>query len=112
MEDRLLTVIVPAYNVEKYLRECLDSLLKQTEQDHYVLIIDDGSTDGTPDICDEYVENYPTIFHCIHKKNEGLGAARNTGMENVKTPYFTFLDSDDWWNLQTIEFLKRTLNHW
>lgn len=109
MENKLLTVIVPAYNVEKYLEECLDSLVNQTVQDHFVIIVDDGSKDSTPEICDRYVEQYPELFYCIHQKNKGLGAARNTGMQYVKTPYFTCLDSDDWWDLNFVAELKKEL---
>lgn len=109
MSDKLLTIIVPAYNVENYLEECLESLVHQTVQDHFVIIIDDGSTDSTPKICDRYVEQYPDLFYCVHQKNKGLGAARNVGMQYVKTPYFTCLDSDDWWDLNFIAELKKEL---
>lgn len=109
MKKKLLTIIIPAYNVEKYLEECLDSLVNQTEQDHFVVIVDDGSTDNTPELCDDYVKMYPELFYCIHQENKGLGAARNIGMNYVKTPYFTFLDSDDWWDLDYIKKIKKTL---
>ena len=107
MKKKLLTIIIPAYNVEKYLEECLDSLVNQTEQDHFVVIVDDGSTDNTPELCDDYVKMYPELFYCIHQENKGLGAARNIGMNYVKTPYFTFLDSDDWWDLDYIKKIKK-----
>lgn len=91
----LISVIVPVYNVEKYLRECLDSLLRQTYKELEIVMVDDGSTDSSGLICDEYAEKYHNFF-VIHKKNEGLGRARNTGLEHINGKYVTFLDSDDY----------------
>ena len=89
-----ISIIVPCYNVEKYLRTCVDSLLNQ-DNDHYeVLLIDDGSTDNTGKICDEYKKNKK--IKVFHKKNGGLCDARNFGLEKATYKYITFVDSDDW----------------
>ncbi len=89
-----LSVIVPMYNVSAYVRECLDSLVCQTLQDMEVIMVDDGCTDDTPSIAQEYA-NYNMNFHLIHKKNGGLSDARNYGMKFAKGEYIGFLDSDD-----------------
>ena len=91
----LISVVVPVYNVEKYLRECLDSILAQTYQNIEVILVDDGSKDSSGVICDEYAQRHEN-FRVVHKENAGLGMARNTGLEYVKGEYVTFLDSDDW----------------
>lgn len=94
---KLLTIVVPAYNVEKYVGECLNSLVKQTLNNHKVIIVDDGSKDEhTSEICKSYAEKYPDIITYVHQENKGLGAARNTGLDMVDTEYVGFLDSDDW----------------
>lgn len=105
----LLTVVVPAYNVEKYLEECLESLINQTETDHKVIIVNDGSRDRTGEIAKIYAEKYSHLIRYVEQENQGLGAARNTGMALVDTPYITFLDSDDWWDCHYIEKVKREI---
>ena len=104
----LITVIVPVYNVEKYLRQCLDSLLAQTYQSIEVIMVDDGSSDNCGAICDEYAGKYGN-FIAIHKENAGLGMARNTGLENIKGKYVTFVDSDDWVSEKLLEVLYNEL---
>lgn len=104
----LISIIVPVYNVEKYLRQCLDSLLKQTYKNIEVVMIDDGSKDSSGQICDEYANKHEN-FCVIHKKNAGLGMARNTGLEYVHGEYITFLDSDDYLESSCIELLYRNL---
>lgn len=104
----MISIIIPVYNVEKYLRECLDSVLRQTYRDFEVWLIDDGSTDNSCEICDEYVDKYGN-FHVIHKTNAGLGMARNTGIENANGEYITFLDSDDYWEKDMLETLIRVM---
>lgn len=92
--DNILSVIIPVYNVENYLIECLDSLLLQTDQCFDVILIDDGSSDASGAICDRYeVENQN--FKVIHKQNGGVSSARNVGIKAAKTRYITFIDSDD-----------------
>lgn len=94
---KLITFVVPAYNVQKYIGECLNSLLRQTSNNFEVIVVNDGSTDEkTEEICKAYVKRNPEVFHYIYQKNQGLGAARNAGLKLVKSPWVTFLDSDDW----------------
>lgn len=100
----LISVIVPVYNVDKYLRECLDSLIVQTYKKLEIIVIDDGSTDCSGKICDEYAAKYNYI-KVIHKENAGLGMARNTGLEHMTGEYVTFVDSDDYLEPDCIENL-------
>ena len=109
-KDILLTVVVPIYNVEAYLKQCLDSLVYQTAQDFKVVLVNDGSKDSSGEICKEYVEKYPNLFQYVYKENAGLGAARNTGMEYCQTKYIEFLDSDDWLLPRTVERILDRLN--
>ena len=89
------SVIVPVYNVDPYLKECVDSLIDRQNVDCEILLIDDGSTDQSPQICDAYAEKYGFIF-AFHKKNGGLSDARNYGIDQAKGDYLVFVDSDDW----------------
>ena len=91
--DRI-SVIVPVYNVERYLARCLDSLLKQTYSNYEIVVIDDGSTDDSPRICDSYALKSDRI-KVIHKLNGGLSSARNRGIQEATGCYLTFVDSDD-----------------
>lgn len=90
-----VSVIVPVYNVEKYLRRCIDSLLKQTLSDIQIILVDDESPDNCPQICDDYSRTYNNI-EVVHKKNGGLGYARNSGLAVAKGEYVSFIDSDDY----------------
>lgn len=89
------TIIVPVYNVEKYLSECIESILKQTYTNYEVILVDDGSKDKSPEICDKYahIDNRVKV---IHKENGGLSDARNFGIAAAKGDYLVFVDSDDW----------------
>lgn len=89
------SVIVPVYNVETYLLRCLDSIMDQDFEDYEVIIVDDGSTDGSGKLADQYAEKYPKRIQVIHQKNQGLGGARNTGIEAAQGDYYLFVDSDD-----------------
>lgn len=91
----MISVIVPIYKVEKYLRRCVDSILAQTYTDFELLLVDDGSPDHCPQICDEYVLQDARV-HVFHKPNGGLSDARNYGLERMKGDYVTFIDSDDY----------------
>ena len=93
-----VSVIIPVYNVEKYLRECLDSVVNQTLKDIQIILIDDGSTDSSLGICKEYAQKDNRI-KIIEQKNQGAGAARNRGMSEAKGDYLYFLDSDDFLEL-------------
>ena len=91
-----LTVIVPIYNVEQYLPQCLDSLAAQTAENLQVILVNDGSTDRSGEIAQRYVDRDPGMFHLCHKDNGGLSDARNFAIPFVRSEYLTFLDSDDW----------------
>ena len=90
-----LSLVIPVYNVKNYLRGCLDSVLGQTVTDFETIVVDDGSTDESGLICDEYERAYPDRIRVIHQANAGLGGARNTGLLAAKGEYVIFLDSDD-----------------
>lgn len=100
----MISVIIPVYNEEPFLERCLDSLANQTDKSAQVIIVDDGSTDGSPKICDHYGEKYG--FEVYHLENNGVSAARNFGMEKVKGEYLTFLDADDAYSLNAIEVMN------
>lgn len=90
----LLSVIVPVYNTKKYLRECVDSILAQTYKNYEIILVDDGSTDGSAEICDEYADKYDVIS-VIHKENCGLLHTRKVGFLAAKGIYISYIDSDD-----------------
>ncbi len=95
MEKTKISVVLPCYNVANYIRRGLDSILAQTLQDWEAILVDDGATDDTGKICDEYAAK-DSRFHVIHTKNQGLTKARNTGMEYTHGELLYFLDPDDW----------------
>lgn len=104
MENIKLSFIVPVYNVEKYLRKCVDSLLAQDYSDYEIILVDDGSTDNSVAICDEYTSpsfvnslTRSVVIKVIHQANAGLSAARNAGLKLAKGEYVCFVDSDDYW---------------
>lgn len=90
-----LSVIVPVYNVEKFLHRCVDSILNQTFADFEIILIDDGSTDSSAQICDDFAKKNSRI-KVFHQKNSGVSVARNVGVDAAKGDYITFVDSDDW----------------
>lgn len=103
-----LTVVIPVYNVEKYLNRCIESILLQEWKNYDILLVDDGSTDRSPQICDDYVKAYDFIS-VIHKENGGLSEARNTGISQAKGEYVYFPDSDDWLEPDTFMALAEVL---
>ncbi len=102
-----ISVIVPVYNAEKYLRRCIDSVLAQTYQDFELLLIDDGSKDSSGAICDEYVAKDARV-RVFHKENGGVSSARNVGLDNARGEWITFVDSDDWISK---DYLKEMVMH-
>lgn len=104
-----LSVIVPVYNVEKYICKCINSLLTQTVKPDEIILVDDGSNDKSGAICDEYALKN-NIITVIHKTNAGLGMARNTGLEYVTSEFVTFFDSDDFADSDYIEQLMKPIN--
>ncbi len=98
------SILVPVYNVEKYLEQCVDSLLNQTYTGEYeIILVDDGSTDSSGAICDRYQKNNPDKIRVVHKKNEGLVSARQAGIELATGEYSLFVDSDDFAELNLFE---------
>lgn len=97
-----LSIIVPVYNVEKYLSECIQSLLNQTLRDVEIILVDDESPDGSPKMCDEYAKSDARV-KVLHKKNGGLGYARNSGLDVASGEFVTFIDSDDYIDLDAYE---------
>ena len=95
MQEPLVSIIVPVYNVQNYLNRCLDSIAAQTYENFECILIDDGSTDKSRNICDQIVIK-DARFKCIHQENNGLSVARNNGMEIARGKYISFIDSDDY----------------
>ena len=107
----MISIIAPVYNVEPYLRKCLDSIINQTYRDLEILIIDDGSTDGSGEICNEYAASDHRL-QVIHQNNKGLSEARNSGIDIATGDYILFVDGDDWIESNTVECLYQAcLDH-
>lgn len=94
-QDILFSIVVPVYNVEKYIGQCIESLASQTYENIEIILVDDGSTDGSSDICDEYSKADKRV-RVIHKQNEGVAKARNIGVDVARGRYIMFVDSDDY----------------
>ena len=105
----LFSVLIPVYNVEKYIRKSVDSVLEQSEQDFEIILCDDGSTDSSGNICDEYHNKYPDIVKVIHKQNEGLLFARRTMIKVAKGEWLIHLDSDDYMMPDTLKTIKEII---
>lgn len=103
MNSALISVVIPVYNVDRFLRRCVDSVIGQIYHNIEVILVDDGSLDGSPAICDEYaaIDNRIKV---VHKKNGGLSSARNAGLEIVSGDYVSFVDSDDWIEKDTYDY--------
>ena len=95
MEQPILSIIVPAYNIEKYLKRCLDSILNQSYTNFECIVVNDGSIDGTKSICDEYADKDDRVI-VIHQENGGLSVARNNAMKKARGKYISFIDGDDY----------------
>ena len=100
----VFSIILPIYNVEKYLAECVESVLRQTFKDYELILVDDGSTDGSPELCDE-LKTKDERIQVIHKKNGGLSDARNAGTQIARGEYIIYIDSDDF--ILTDDFLEK-----
>ena len=107
--NSLISIIVPIYNVEKYLDKCIDSIINQTYTNLEIILVDDGSPDNCPRICDQWALKDQRII-VIHKPNGGLSDARNVGIDMAKGEYYFFLDSDDWIRKDAIQILYSLLN--
>lgn len=109
MDTSLITVIVPVYNVEEYLRRCVDSVLAQTYQNLEIILVDDGATDNSGIMCDEYAAKDARV-KVVHKENGGLSDARNAALDIAKGEYITLVDSDDYLANDYVEYLLNLLN--
>lgn len=107
-EAALISIIVPVFNVEKYLERCIRSLIEQTYQNLEIILIDDGSTDASPMICDKWAQEDCRIT-AIHQENSGVSVARNLGIEIAHGEYISFVDSDDWVDSRFIEMLYQLI---
>ncbi|MBO4601336.1 MAG: glycosyltransferase [Bacilli bacterium] len=103
---KLVSVIVPVYNIEKYLDKCIESIVSQSYDKLEIILVDDGSTDGSSKICDEWKMKDSRI-NVFHKKNEGVSSARNLGIQHARGEYIVFVDSDDYANKNYIEYLVK-----
>ena len=103
MRNVKVSIVVPIYNVEKYLNRCMTSLLGQTLQDIEIIMVDDESPDCCPKMCDEWTSCDARI-NTVHRENGGLSCARNTGLSVATGDYVTFIDSDDWIAKDTYEY--------
>lgn len=109
MESIIISVIVPVYNAEKYLSQCIDSILNQTFKKIELILVDDGSKDSSGNICEKYGKRDPRI-KVIHQENKGQAAARNRGVLNAKGEWITFVDADDMIQQQMLEYLYRAVD--
>ena len=106
-----ISVIVPVYKAEQYLDRCVKSILEQTYPDFELILVDDGSPDGSPILCDKWAEKDSRV-HVIHKKNGGASSARNAGLAIAKGKWVFFSDSDDWIDNKALETLYRMVNEY
>ena len=105
------SIVIPVYNVQEYLRKCVDSVLANDCSDCEIILVDDGSTDGVcPALCDEIAGEHPQLVRVIHQENRGLGGARNTGLEAAKGDYLFFVDSDDTISEDALQILSRAID--
>jgi len=109
MPSELISIIVPIYNTESYLRKCIDSILSQTYKNIELILVDDGSDDKCPEICDEYAKKDKRVI-VIHQDNAGVSVARNVGLDNAKGEYIGFVDCDDWIEPDMYEVLYDIIN--
>ena len=110
-DESLVTVIIPIYNMEKYIHRCLDSVVNQNYHNLEIILINDGSTDRCPEICDEYSVADSRII-VIHQKNSGVSAARNAGLKIMHGEYVTFVDPDDFILPEYVETLVKIMNQY
>jgi len=107
MDTKLISVIIPVYNVERFLEKCLESVLNQTYENLEIILVDDGSTDSSSQLCDKW-KAYDQRIIVVHKGNGGLSDARNTGLDIAKGDFYVFIDSDDYISLNMIETMMNS----
>lgn len=103
------SIIIPVYNVEKYIRKCMDTVMNQTFRDFEVIVVDDESPDNSMQIVEEFAQQYPGMIKMIHQKNTRQGGARNRGVREARGEYLVFIDSDDYVRLDMLEVLDRSI---
>ncbi len=103
-----ISVIIPVYNVEPYIRKCIDSVINQTYINLEIILVDDGSTDNSGKVCDEYATKDKRV-KVLHKRNGGVSSAKNAGLKEVTGKYLGFVDSDDWIEPEMYEILYNDL---
>ena len=108
-EKKLISVFVPAYKTEKYIRQCVDSILNQTYKNLEIILVDDGSPDKCPEICDAYAKQDDRII-VIHQDNAGVSAARNKALDICRGDYISFVDSDDWLEPETYDSVMQAIH--
>ena len=112
MIGKMVSIIIPVYNASQYLLRCIECVCNQTYTDWELMLIDDGSTDGSGDICDDVVENYKKNVHVIHQQNQGASFARRVGIESSSGEWLTFIDSDDMIEDDYLERLYDAMNQY
>ena len=110
MSEVTITVVIPVYNMEAYIDKCMATLLNQFYQEYEILLVNDGSTDNSTQICEEYAQKYSDKVRCVHKKNGGLSSARNYGIDHARGQYVVFPDPDDWVEPDYLERLVELRN--
>lgn len=105
----IFSILVPVYNVEKYLRQCIESIVQQTEKDFELILVNDGSTDASGMICEEYQQRLPDKIKVIHQENKGLLLTRRVSISEAKGQYCIFVDSDDYLRKDALEVIKQTI---
>lgn len=110
MESNLISIVIPIFNAQKYLKECIDSVLSQTYKNIEIILVNDGSTDCSGKICDSYAEK-DTRIKVIHNENQGVSVSRNIGIKEAKGLYITFIDADDFVSEQYIEILYKLIKN-
>lgn len=108
MKNDVISIVVPVYNVEKYLERCINSIINQTYENIEIILVNDGSTDNSLEICNKYIKKDSRI-KLINKQNGGLSDARNVGIDNAIGKYITFVDSDDYIDVDYVEFLYKLI---
>lgn len=108
-EKKIISIVVPCYNVASYIQQCVDSIISQTYSNWELILVDDGSTDKTPQICDYYSKKDSRI-HVIHKANGGLVSARNVGYEAVTGDWLVYVDGDDWVSPNLVESITHVIH--
>lgn len=110
MKTPTFSLVIPVFNVEPYLRECLDSILAQEYEDFEICLIDDGSNDGSEKICDEYAQKYKRFINLVHQSNAGVSEARNKALDLARGKYIWFIDSDDYIYNGSLSYLDKIAN--